>query len=100
VSSEGTFCPHCGNGFGIVDDLVAEPEPWTMTSHGFLYLISFIIPVIGIVFGGLYLGMNDSDHNVVGRNCIILGVLGVLAYSMIAVLWFYMSISDAIRILT
>ncbi len=71
-----------------------------MTSHGFLYLISFIIPVIGIVFGGLYLGTNDSDHNVVGRNCIILGVLGVLTYSMIAVLWFYMSISDAIRILT
>lgn len=99
VASDISFCPYCGNSFNIMDAPMIEPEPWTFTSHGFLYLVSLIMPVIGIVFGGLYLERSDTDSHIVGRNCMVFSILGVLAYSIIAVLWFISSIPDEIHFL-
>ena len=39
-----------------------------------LYLLSFIIPVVGFIVGALYIAKEDRHYTLVGRNCLILSI--------------------------
>ena len=42
-----------------------------------LYLISFLIPLIGIIIGIVYLSKDGPDYRDVGQGCIILSLISI-----------------------
>lgn len=49
------------------------PEPQWL-----FYILSFIIPIAGIVIGAIYMGKGDAECREFGRNCIIAAVAAVV----------------------
>ncbi|MGD8717994.1 MAG: hypothetical protein PVH29_04135 [Candidatus Zixiibacteriota bacterium] len=59
------------------------PEPkWLF------YVISFIVPLAGIIIGAIYLGKPDPDCKKFGRNAIIAAASAVVACCLCYVLYF------------
>lgn len=42
------------------------------------YILSFIIPIVGIVLGIIWLNDQDPDKKQVGKYCLILGIVAVV----------------------
>lgn len=59
------------------------PEP-----RWLFYLLSFIIPIAGIVLGIIYLTKDDPECKRFGRNCIIAALLFILACCVCYILYF------------
>ncbi|UCE28253.1 MAG: hypothetical protein JSW52_05775 [Candidatus Coatesbacteria bacterium] len=52
------------------------------------YIISFIIPIAGLIIGIIYLTKDDPECKAFGRNCIIAAVLFVIACCVCFMLYF------------
>ena len=50
----------------------------------FLYLLSFIIPIVGFIIGAIYYTKPEPEYKHVGKMCIILGLLSIL---LVVVCW-------------
>jgi hypothetical protein len=59
------------------------PEP-----RWLFYVISFIIPLAGIIIGVIYLTKQDEECKKFGRNCIIAAVAAVVVCCLCYVLYF------------
>lgn len=59
------------------------PEP-----RWLFYVISFIIPLAGIIIGVIYLTKPDPECKTFGRNCIIAAVAAVVVCCLCYVLYF------------
>ena len=44
----------------------------------FLYLISFSIPIVGIIVGIVFMSRGDPESRSLGRTCLILGIISVV----------------------
>jgi len=44
----------------------------------FLYLLSFSIPIVGIIIGIIFLSRGDPESRSLGRTCLILGIVSVV----------------------
>lgn len=53
------------------------------------YLISFIVPIAGIVIGVIYLTKDDPECKAFGKNCIIAAVLFIVACCLCYLLYFF-----------
>jgi len=59
------------------------PEPrWVF------YLLSFIVPLAGIIIGVIYLTKQDEPSKAFGKNCIIAAVAAIVACCLCYVLYF------------
>jgi hypothetical protein len=43
---------------------------------GFLYLISFFIPLVGVIVGLVYMSRVDPESKRLGQACLIIGIVG------------------------
>jgi hypothetical protein len=60
------------------------PEPkWLF------YVISFIVPLAGIIIGAIYLGKPDDDCKKFGKTCIIAAASAVVVCCLCYVLYFF-----------
>lgn len=42
------------------------------------YILSFIIPIVGIILGIIWLNDQDLEKNQVGKNCLIIGIIAMV----------------------
>lgn len=52
------------------------------------YILSFIIPILGIVLGAIYLGRPEPENKKFGKNCITAAVIAIVAVICCVVLYF------------
>ena len=66
----------------------APPEPKTL-----FYVLSFFIPIAGIVLGAIYLSKPEEDNKKFGKNCLVwaLTAIGALIMCYCAFIGFYVS---------
>lgn len=79
-------CPSCG------EVLASGSRPASPSYHSysdsdnsniFLYVISFLIPLVGIIAGAINLTKDDPYQKSAGKTCILLGVLGPIVCGII-----------------
>ncbi len=44
----------------------------------FLYLVSFSVPIAGIIIGIIFISRGDPESRSLGRTCLILGIISVV----------------------
>lgn len=52
--------------------------------YGFQYVVSFLIPLIGLILGAILLSKEDIDSCFHGKVCIVLGIVSMLISSITA----------------
>lgn len=50
--------------------------------YGFQYVVSFLIPLIGLILGAILLSKEEADSRSYGKVCIVLGIISVLISSI------------------
>lgn len=50
-----------------------------------LYILSFFIPVVGIILGIIWLNDQDPDKKQVGKTCLIVGIVSIV---LSCICWF------------
>lgn len=80
---------------GIEDDEDSTGELDDEERRSFLaqYIISFLIPLVGWIMGGIFLTRNDSEEHDAGIICIMLGI----ASGVLVVLLYFYIIGSAIN---
>lgn len=59
------------------------PEP-----RWLFYILSFVIPIVGIILGVIYLTKDDLESKDFGKKCIIAAVLFIIACCVCYILYF------------
>jgi hypothetical protein len=59
------------------------PEP-----RWLFYILSFIIPLAGIILGVIYMTKPDAENKRFGKNCLIAAIAAVVACCLCYVLYF------------
>jgi predicted nucleic acid-binding Zn ribbon protein len=88
--SVNTICPYCGYKFKDSDyynidnreDQVEDIQPKQESSNAILYVISLLLPIVGIILGIVYIG-KDKEH--LGRSLILFSIVVSIIYGAI---WF------------
>lgn len=70
-------CPYCGHDFRIVATGPVQTTVGTGLRIVF-YILSFLIPVAGIIIGIVFLTRDSPDEKHVGKICVILGVVSIV----------------------
>lgn len=65
------------------------PKPYAL-----FYVLSFIIWIVGIILGIIYLRKPDAESKKFGKMCLILGIISVAITIIIWIIWvvFWMSV--------
>jgi hypothetical protein len=50
-----------------------------------LYILSFIIPVVGIILGIVWMNDHDLDKKAIGKTCLIVGIVSIV---LSCICWF------------
>ena len=50
-----------------------------------LYILSFIIPVVGIILGIVWMNDQDIDKKAIGKTCLIVGIVSIV---LSCICWF------------
>lgn len=97
-------CEYCGHALdktaylerarGIVtgefdEGEAAEPDDETSEGGGFVFhrVVSFVIPLVGLIMGAVMLASGDEERRAVGKSCILLAVAGVVVGLVAWFLW-------------
>ena len=67
-------CPYCGHDYRIQ----MYPSPTESISDGLkivFYILSFLIPIVGIIIGIVLYSRPDPESKRVGKNCIIIALV-------------------------
>lgn len=88
--SNKSYCDVCGKSLGSdsVDDYIPVETKSSSSSTPYvetwMYIIGFLIPLVGIILGCIQVGKNDKEG---GRNLIITAIVGMVLYAIITVLF-------------
>jgi Na+-driven multidrug efflux pump len=52
------------------------------------YILSFIIPILGIILGAIYLGKPEPENKKFGKNCITAAVISIVLVICCVILYF------------
>jgi len=95
-------CPYCGHDYRV--PIYNYPQQETLSSgmRALLYIISFLIPIAGIILGIVYYVKPDPEMKRVGRNCMIIAVLVwvIIALIYVAVFALVVSVSNIFSMLS
>jgi hypothetical protein len=79
------LCPYCGH--GSVGALAPpESEDFGQGSKIVLYLLSLIVPIVGIIFGLVFMTNPKPEYKHVGRVMILLGIVPSLVSVALALI--------------
>jgi len=67
-------CPRCGHG-SVVAIAPPESEDFGQGSKIVLYMLSLIVPVVGIIFGLVFMTNPKHEYKHVGRVMVMLGTV-------------------------
>ena len=83
IAWDVNVCPYCGHDFRVQTSPV-HVEAMGSGMKIFLYLLSFIIPIVGFIIGAIYYTKPEPEYKHVGKMCIILGLLSIL---LVVICW-------------
>jgi len=89
IPVEYNVCPHCGRPQNLQygQQPVQQVEPLGGGMTILLYLLSFFIPIIGIILGLIWMGAGaDAERRRVGKMCLILGILSIVLWVVVAII--------------
>ncbi len=70
-------CPYCGHDFRVQPQAPVR-ESLSGGVRVLLYLVSFLVPVVGIILGIVFMVRADPEYKRVGKICLILGVVAIV----------------------
>jgi hypothetical protein len=80
----------CNEMLGIItaEDVKDDNDDYNGKSPSFLfqYIISFIIPLIGLIVGGVFIASDDEDKNASGKICIAISIISIIVSTTLYVL--------------
>jgi hypothetical protein len=102
IDWDSMICPYCGHDYRMPANL-AHPRPDEPVSGGMralFYILSILIPIVGIVIGAVYLMDPRQGHKRIGKVCMILGVVSLLLAVVISALLYavVLNLGDRIEI--
>ncbi|WP_284036286.1 hypothetical protein [Neobacillus sp. 114] len=53
-----------------------------------LYILSFFIPIIGIILGIIWMNDQDMEKKAIGKTCLIIGIVSIV---LSCIYWFALS---------
>jgi len=71
-------CPYCGHDFRHPPTPPAYVEKISEGMKILLYLVSFFIPIIGLIIGFIYYSKQDPEFKNVGKTCILLALIPII----------------------
>lgn len=92
VDSGLRLCPYCGHDSQeyVQSALTPHEEPIPREVRILLYILSFSIWIAGVVVGLIYRLNPGPEHKRVGKNCLILAVVGIVLWAGLAALMYVM----------
>ena len=76
---EANVCPYCGHDYRRAPAYQQEYKRIGTGTRILVYLVSFFIPLLGIIIGIIFIATGDSpDSSHVGKMCILLAILPLL----------------------
>jgi len=91
ISWDTLVCPYCGMDYRY--QAYAEVPKGPLVSSGMkalLYIISFFIPIVGIIVGAIYISKPEDEYKQVGKMCIVLGIVSFVVNVGLAALLYIM----------
>lgn len=79
IQSDANVCPYCGHDYRAQ---WMRPQAVEQIGSGMkilFYILSLIVPIAGFIIGIVYYSKGDPESKHVGKICIILAVVGILA---------------------
>jgi len=84
IRPEFRACPYCGHSF-LTGRFESVPPVHIGTGKRVaLYVLSLLIPLVGIIAGVIYLTKKDETSKHVGTLCIVLGVVSIVVVAPVA----------------
>ena len=84
IRPEFRACPYCGHSF-LTSRFESVPPVHIGTGKRVaLYVLSLLIPLVGIIAGVIYLTKKDETSKHVGTLCIVLGVVSIVVVAPVA----------------
>lgn len=78
IAFDANVCPYCGKDYRMP---VVAPQAEVGTGMKiFLYLLSFLIPIVGFIIGAIYYTKPEADYKHVGKMCILFGLLSIVIW--------------------
>ncbi len=82
-------CPYCGHDFRVQPQAPVR-ESLSGGVRVLLYLVSFLVPVVGIILGIVFMVRADPEYKRMGKICLILGVVAIVVEIGLAVVLYVM----------
>ena len=86
IAWDANVCPYCGRDYRVQMMAPAQAQPFM--SEGvkvILYILSFLIWIVGIIIGVIYYTKPDQESKEFGKMCLILAVLGLVVGALCGV---------------
>lgn len=91
ISWDALVCPYCGKDYRY--QAYSEVPKGPLMSSGMktlLYILSFFIPIVGIIVGAIYRTKPEDEYKEVGKTCIVLGIVSFVINVGLAALLYVM----------
>ncbi len=69
------MCPYCGHDYRVPVYNYPQQETLSGGMRALVYIISFLVPLAGIIIGIIFYVKPDPEMKRVGKNCILIAVL-------------------------
>jgi hypothetical protein len=94
-------CPYCGHDYRVSTYNHPQQETLSGGMRALVYILSFLIPLAGIIIGIVFYVKPDPEMKRVGKNCIIIAIVvwAIAAIFAIAMVALMVSISNIFTIL-
>lgn len=70
--------------FGLITNKMEESNNKNIA----IYIVSFLVPLVGFIVGGINLTKDDEEVKKLGMNCIVLGILSLVVSGIVIAILF------------
>lgn len=89
VNNGSKICPECGGRCYVSKSQYETPtyESKKDTVSCGIYILSFFIPLVGIIIGSIWLASDDSNKKENGKSVLITAIISILIFTILNILF-------------
>lgn len=95
IQFDANVCPYCGHDYRYPSYRMRQPETISSGLRVVFYILSFLIPLVGIVLAVVYMTRPDPEPKEVGKICLILAVISIALTVVFAVILYFLVLGFA-----